>query len=157
MKIAFSGHRSDKIIDRDLLIEKLVTLLLNYRQEQKDLFFITGGSTGFDTIVLAELIKLFSKDQIEIMIPFSGFETYATKDWSEIKQAQGLNQTYVDRVKIVGGEKGSFASKCYKRNESMIKEADLLICYWNGSPSGTGNTVKLALKKGIDVINLFES
>ena len=156
MRIAFSGHRSDKIRDKDLLIEKLRDLLLKIKQENSDLLFYTGGSTGFDSLVLIELLKIFKKEQINILIPFSGFESYASKDRNEIRQTSELNQSCSDRVLVVGGDQGTFAAKCYKRNEALVKTADVLICYWDGSSSGTGNTVKLALKKDIDVINIYE-
>ena len=43
-----------------------------------------------------------------------------------------------------------------KRNRYMVDHADYILAVWNGCPSGTGNTVRYAHKKGktIIVINL---
>lgn len=46
------------------------------------------------------------------------------------------------------------------RNARLVELAsDYCICYWNPKNfrSGTGQTVRMAQKKGIEVINLFES
>ena len=35
-----------------------------------------------------------------------------------------------------------------RRNQAMVDRADLLITIWDGSPSGTGSTVRYAKNKG---------
>ena len=40
-----------------------------------------------------------------------------------------------------------YTSDCMqKRNEYMVDNSDYIIAVWNGKPSGTGNTVKYAMK-----------
>ena len=39
-----------------------------------------------------------------------------------------------------------------KRNRYMVDHADYILAVWNGCPSGTGNTVRYAHKKGKTVI-----
>ena len=39
-----------------------------------------------------------------------------------------------------------------KRNQYMVDHADYILAVWNGRPSGTGNTVRYAQKKGKFVI-----
>ena len=45
---------------------------------------------------------------------------------------------------------------CYqKRNEWMVDRSSLVIAVWNGTASGTKNTVVYAKRQGIDVINIL--
>ena len=39
-----------------------------------------------------------------------------------------------------------------KRNRYMVDHADYILAIWNGCPSGTGNTVRYAHKKGKSII-----
>ena len=39
-----------------------------------------------------------------------------------------------------------------KRNRYMVDQADVLIAVWDGSPSGTGKTVRYAHQQGKPVI-----
>lgn len=39
-----------------------------------------------------------------------------------------------------------------KRNRYMVDHADYILAVWNGCPSGTGNTVRYAHKKGKTII-----
>lgn len=43
------------------------------------------------------------------------------------------------------------------RNKYMVEQSDVLIAVWNGKPSGTGNTVKMAKLSGkkIRVVNPY--
>ena len=65
-----------------------------------------------------------------------------------------LNQA--DSVELVCE---NYFKGCMKsRNERLIEHADLLLCYYknNKSASGTGQTVRMAQKKNINIINLAE-
>ena len=42
-----------------------------------------------------------------------------------------------------------------RRNERLVELADYCICYCTNPRSGTGQTVRMAKDKGIDIINLF--
>ena len=43
------------------------------------------------------------------------------------------------------------------RNKYMVEQSDVIIAVWNGKPSGTGNTVKMAKQSGkkISVVNPY--
>ena len=46
-----------------------------------------------------------------------------------------------------------YTSDCMdKRNRYMVDHADYILAVWNGCPSGTGNTVRYAHKKGKTII-----
>ena len=47
---------------------------------------------------------------------------------------------------------------CYqRRNEFMVDHSNLVIAVWNGTPSGTKNTIDYANRKGVKVVNVFEA
>ncbi len=45
----------------------------------------------------------------------------------------------------------------HERNRWMVDRASRLVCYHDGSASGTGYTVLYAQKKGLEIVNLFDS
>lgn len=44
-----------------------------------------------------------------------------------------------------------YTDKLCKRNRYMVDQADVLIAVWDGSPSGTGKTVRYAHQQGKSV------
>ena len=38
----------------------------------------------------------------------------------------------------------------------MVDHASLVIAVWNGSPSGTANTLRYARQKSVEIINVLE-
>ena len=60
-----------------------------------------------------------------------------------------------DDVEYIGSE---YTKDCMKRrNARMIELSDGCVCYYDESVgrSGTGQTVRMAESKGIEIINLF--
>lgn len=46
---------------------------------------------------------------------------------------------------------------CYqRRNKFMVNHSSLVIAVWNGTPSGTQNTIDYAKKRGVKAINIIE-
>ena len=44
-----------------------------------------------------------------------------------------------------------------ERNSRLVNKADICICYLKNKRTGTGQTVRMAETKGIDVINLYQA
>lgn len=44
-----------------------------------------------------------------------------------------------------------------QRNLDMLQDAERVVCLWDGSPGGTGHCVGQALRRGIPVVNLWQS
>ena len=51
-----------------------------------------------------------------------------------------------------------YHEKCYaERNQYMVDHSSRLICYYDGGVrSGTGQTVRMAEKQNLEIINLYE-
>ena len=60
-----------------------------------------------------------------------------------------------DSIKVISLKYYKWCMK--KRNEALVDIADYCVCYYDEkrTMSGTGQTVRLSKKRGIEVINLF--
>lgn len=163
MNIGFTGHRPERIKDYQSLYNDLSKVLyglvyLSSGKVDESVRFILGGAPGFDTMVASILTGWnIHPEQIDIIIPFRGFEKYATKDESALKRAISINNTLLSDRVIALNNPGNFALQCNLRNEEIIKRSNYLISYWDGiKKGGTWNTICMAQRKRIVVQNLFE-
>ena len=114
---------------------------------------------GWDTLAALTVLKLresYPEVKLHLVLPCP-FEEQSAK-WNEAQKAEyqhilGL----ADNVEQVFDR---YYNGCMKaRNARLVELAsDYCICYWNPKHyrSGTGQTVRMAQRKGIEVINLFE-
>ena len=145
MKTAcFTGHRKmpDYILPRlnnavMLEIKRLYTTEHVYK-------FIVGGATGFDTMVLFELIKLKRKYK-------NIFITLALPYLPENGHYSGLDK----HVNINLVNNGQYFNGCMQiRNRFMVDHSNICIAYLVNNTGGTAYTVNYAYRKNKPVINL---
>ena len=114
--------------------------------------FIVGMAQGNDTYIAEILILLKSSHPyiiIEAAIPCMNQVEKWTKS---ARERYDDILALFDKQTVISKE---YAPKCMQeRNQYMVDQASLLIAVWNGKPSGTGNTVKYARNKGVDVMVL---
>lgn len=145
-KIAITGHRPDKLgNDYDLvspLVDRIrkniVKILLEKKSLGYDLKLITGMALGIDT--------LFAKIAIAGNIPFIAAVPFKGQErlWPQKSQIRYLRMLELAEKVIYVSPGGYEANKMQIRNEWMVKECDLLIAVWNGTPGGTANCVRFA-------------
>jgi len=168
MVIGFTGHRPERIISNAELLNTTKKVLhgLVYSTSgeiDSSVRFVLGGSPGFDTIVAETLWSWgINPENISILVPFRGFERYATKDDRALKRALSINNSLLlDRVVDLQTEypetfNASFGVKCNLRNARIIDRSDLLVSYWDGiKKGGTYNTIQMAIRKNIRVLNVY--
>lgn len=171
MRIAFTGHRPDKLGGYDLnspynlkvrkRIKDLVLKVIELKKDNKYEFY-TGGALGVDTIafeVCQEIKKeLEGKTEIRVVlcIPFEGFH----KVWIN-QQAKDRLQSHIDvadDIAIVDLLEEYYTSelmyKYQKRNEFMVNHCDLLIAVHDGSSGGTKNCIEYAEKIGKKILTI---
>lgn len=158
MKVTFTGHRPDKSKDPKSIKTKLLKALIDRLGNLNDHSYVVGGAPGFDTFALEVLLENnVPKCQITLAVPFRGFEKMAGfKHPKENMETYTFNYTCGVAVKEVGGRDGNFAKKCLTRNAYLVENGDIIFTNWDGSTGGTANTVKLATRKGIPIINVEE-
>ena len=110
--------------------------------------FLTGMAEGFDMIGAEVLLKLRKKHNIQIIavVPCVGQEI----KWklSQQKRYKKILKKCDDIITL----NDYYTPNCMNdRNKYMIDCSSFCLACWNGKPSGTGNTVRLAKQKGLKV------
>lgn len=158
MKIAFTGHRPDKLGGYDNKTNKRTLFMeaLNFALakraafiERKDILIISGMALGTDQWAAEWAIDHFI-DWVAY-IPFPGQESAWPKESQEYYN--NLLSTAKDKKYICGP--GYAPWKMQKRNQAMVDDCDLLIAFFDGSSGGTKNCVDYArsVKKEIIIIS----
>ena len=153
----FSGHRKlpehnkEKIIS---LIEK--NILLKYNAGITN--FISGGALGFDTIAAQTVIRLktnrdlYKKMRLILFLPCYDSDI----NWSiNDRNLLSFIKFNADLVEVI--EKSGYTQSCMKvRNRKMVESSCSGIVYKSSNHSGTGQTVSIARKLGIPVVNIAD-
>lgn len=155
----FTGHRT--VPKRHL---RAVTEAIEYHvrdlRDRGFTRFIAGGALGFDTIAAETVLAMAEHDpgiRLILAIPCIN----QTEKWSNLPNGLELLRTYKDILGrahevIYVSERTYFDGCMKKRNQYMVDSSSACIAYWNGSRGGTSQTVRLAGKSGLEVINIFE-
>lgn len=156
MKAAcFTGHRKIKE-DTSILSQRLYETLEKHIPCGLTDFYI-GGAIGFDTIAALTVLRLRKKYpliKLHLVLPCPPEEQ--SKYWSDSDQRQLSDIiSEADTTEIVCSH---YTNDCMRiRNSRLVEYADICFCYYdpNNTRSGTGQTVRMAQRKGIEVVNLF--
>ena len=147
--IAFTGHRHYNRSHDCAIIECLEQLVASGAQ-----VFRVGMAEGFDlaaAFVVLELRNHYPEIRLEAYIPYPEFRERLTRH----------NQQLYDSVLSKADEIIYIASEYrhgiyYERNRALVDGTDLVVAWWDGSTSGTGQTVRHARKQHVAVKNLFD-
>ena len=150
----FSGHRHISFDDAARLKSRLNEELLNAVNSGYT-HFITGGAIGFDTLAAAQVIRLredYGDLRLILYLPCLNH----TQNWNDNDKMR-FDRIYSLADEIYYVTRENYREGCMKkRNIAMTEAADLCIAYLKNQGSGTAQTVKLAEKKGIKVINIAD-
>ena len=117
--------------------------------------FYNGGAIGFDMLCAETVIAIkaeHSDIKLHMLLPCPPEEQ--VKGWNKAQIERYNNILQAANCVTVLSE--HYTDDCMKqRNERLVELADYCICYCTNPRSGTGQTVRMARDKGIDVINLF--
>ena len=153
-KMAFTGHRPNKLYGYDLESEGNVKLSNMVREQLLEEIengfdhFITGMAMGADMLMAIEVLVLRQEGyniKLECAIPCENH----TKKWTV--GYQDLWSKIVEDADIVTyvSDKPYTAWCMQKRNEYMVDNADKMLGIYDGTKGGTGNCVDYANKKYI--------
>lgn len=166
LKICFTGHRpkglpwgyneaSESCIRfKNVMYDILKKAIINGYN-----YFISGMAIGIDMICAEIILKLkedFPDVVLECAIPCKHQERF----WPQRQQARYHSiLKKADLIHFVSEDE--YLDDCMNnRNRYMVEQADVVIAVWNGKPSGTKNTIKMAkeLGKKVRVVNpsIFE-
>ncbi len=156
--VCFTGHRhikSSDMLQLKSVLDSTVTSLVKRGATE----FYCGGALGWDTMCANMVLYLRKRKGFDIhlhlVLPCSNEEQTAKWSDSDKKMFYDILKN-ADSVEYTAK---SYTPTCMKqRNARLVELADCCVCYYdeNNSRSGTGQTVRIAQSKGIEVINLTE-
>ena len=153
--VCFTGHRKISE-DTKTLSQKL------YKKLEKAINngvtdFYAGGAIGWDTLAaltVIELRKNYPYIKLHLVLPCPPDEQ--SRLWSDEQR-----RVFFDIIKTadtVEQTSDHYSYDCMKiRNARLADYADYCFCYYNPNEykSGTGQTVRMIRKKGIEIINFW--
>jgi uncharacterized phage-like protein YoqJ len=147
----FTGHRIIKITPE--LVQRLKdTIIELITQGVTD--FYDGGAIGFDMLCAETVIELkaeYPDIKLHLLLPCPPEEQVKGWNKAQIARYNEILQA-ADSVTVLSEH---YTDDCMKqRNKRLVELADCCICYCANPRSGTGQTVRMAREKGIDVLNL---
>ena len=149
----FTGHRKVKITDE---LKAGLRSVLTELIEKGVTEFYAGGAVGWDMIcekTVLDLKQEYGEIHLHIIMPCPLDEQTQNWDLQQITEYRSIIER-ADSVEIVSE---NYSKDCMKkRNARLVELADVCVCYYKNKRSGTGQTVRMAEKKGIEVINLYQ-
>ena len=157
----FSGYRPHKFNfeltrnnDSFIKLENNITnaILNAYQKGYRN--FLCGGAMGFD-LVCGETVLLlknkFPDIKLICVLPYKFQSKTFTAQWKErYKSVLELS----DRINYLNE---NYVKGCYNaRNREMIKNSSMVITYYSGLEGGTANTVAMANKEKLEIVNVCE-
>lgn len=160
--VCFTGHRSEKLPGGDALERLRKRLALEIERALHDGYdtFLFGGAYGFDLMAAEEVLK--KKVLIDLqnpryirLIAVIPFEEQAVRFSVSDHERYYEIMPKCDEVITLNTR---YSSQCYaQRNQYMVDRSNRVICCWNGQAvSGTAQTVRMAEKQNLEIINLYE-
>lgn len=148
----FTGHRpqslpcgSSETHSACLKIKsQLKRLIIDLIKQKNVTHFISGMALGVDTWaaeLVIELKKEYPNITLEAAIPCRS----QSDRWNEAA-IERYNRLLLmcDKLNLISEQ---YTADCMmKRNMYMVDNSDYIVAVWNGKPSGTGKTIKYALK-----------
>lgn len=152
----FTGHRAISNENTRLHIE-LEDVLCRLIENGVTNFY-AGGAIGWDMMcsyTVCILRKRYPNITLNLILPCA-VEQQCFK-WNKQQKRQFYRiLCYADSVVHIGEQ---YYHGCMKaRNQRLVDRADICVCYYNARDfrSGTGQTVRMAERKNIPILNLYK-
>lgn len=152
----FSGYRAEKMPfaandpRADALLSALDRAIADAAAQGYTVFF-SGMSTGFDLWAAEAVLRARASLPVQLFcaVPFDRQAERYPIDW---KRRFNHCLLAADRVFALSRD---YYTGCYAaRNRFMVDASSLLICYFDGKPGGTAQTVRMAEQSGLRIVNL---
>jgi uncharacterized phage-like protein YoqJ len=154
--ICFTGHR--KLPEKEkALIRQELRRILEAAIRVGYVHFYAGGARGWDTLCAKEVLQLKEHSpeiKLHLVLPCPMEEQ--TLKWS-VADRRSYEEILIlaDTVEILC--EGYTKTCMQERNQRLVDMADFCVCYYDEGRwrSGTGQTVRMATRKGIPIINIM--
>lgn len=155
----FSGYRVEKMpfAANDPRVDALTAALdraIADAAAQGYTGFFSGMSTGFDLWAAEAVLRARETPPIQLFCAIP-FDRQADRYSSEWKRRFNHCLLAADRVFVLSRD---YYAGCYAaRNRFMVDASSLLICYFDGKPGGTAQTVRMAKQNNLRIVNLADA
>lgn len=145
--VAFTGHRTYRGAAADALRRTVGELY-----ERGFRTFLSGMAVGFDLAAAEAVLELRERMpgvRLVAAVPFRGQEMrFSPADRERFRCVLAE----ADSVEVLAP---AYHRGCYAvRNDFLVDNARVLVAWYDGSPGGTRYTVRRALGRGLEVVNL---
>lgn len=115
--------------------------------------FISGMSTGLDLWAAEAVLRVRKRLPVRLIcaIPFDQQADRFPLEWKRL-----FNRCLLTADEVYSLAHSYYAGCFAARNRFMVEHSSLLICYFDGRPGGTAQTVRMALRAGLDIVNLAD-
>lgn len=163
--VSFSGHRvlspavqrslfegSIRNDDLTLRLRGKITREVGKLLEEGCDTFLCGMAEGFD-LLAGDVVAAMRRDHPQLrlvpVIPWPGQARFFSPE----------SRALYDRLIASAAESvivsPAYSAHCFHlRNDYLVDNSGILICYYNGTKGGTAYTVKRAIREGLQIINL---
>lgn len=149
--VCFSGHRRYAAAPDD---EARLAAAVRSAWNEGYRIFISGMAPGFDLAAAEAVVRLretHTGARLIAAVPFPGRPRGCSL--SDLTRYEALSAA-ADEVKVLADR---YSHGCYyRRDEWMVLQSARVVCWYDGrGPSGTRYTVRLAVRAGLEIVNLF--
>ncbi len=156
--VSFTGHRSFKMAGGGLFLQSWDDIAVRLDEVLRRLIadgytdFLCGMAEGFDLVAgeaVAALRVEFPQLRLVAVLPFPGQSRGFD---AGIKARYDALMAAADETVTV---RPDYTVDCFHaRNDFLVDNSSVLVCYYNGSLGGTRYTVRRALQKQLRIINM---
>ena len=153
----FSGYRIEKMpfgaddLHAVQALEAMLDSTVHAAAARGYTRFLSGMSTGFDLWAAEAVLRVRRQLPVQLLcaVPFDRQADRYSPDWK-----RRFNQCLLAADRVYALSRRYYAGCYAARNRFMVDASSLLICYFDGRPGGTAQTVHMAEQDGLEVINL---
>lgn len=149
----FTGHRPKKLTLPKQKIKEMLSkaidkaILLGYTT------FITGMAPGTDTWAAEIVLERKANNKALKLVCAIPYPKFISNSNENEKNKYNYIIKNADHVEIVCDH---YFKACFQqRNIYMVNHSSLVIALWNGSASGTKNTIDYAKRNNVKIINIL--
>ena len=153
MTACFTGHR--ELGEPPGVLERRTDAAIRDLYARGVRYFCAGGARGFDALASERVLTL--KEELPelsliLVLPFP--EQYRQEgNWSREELAQ-FDALLLRADRVVTLESGYSPGAYQRRNRYLVDRSACCVCYLQRMRSGTGNTVRYARSRGLEIIDL---
>ena len=148
----FTGHRDINIYDYERVVALVETAIARLIEDEAVTEFRAGGARGFDCIAASCVLHLKSKYpqiKLHLVLPCKNQDKYFARHEKMIYKYVLENADSVEYIQ----EKYS-NGVMMARNRALVDGSDICLAYLTRLTGGTYQTVAMARKSGLKVLNV---